>query len=130
MSEYPTLEVMKSDVPSLAPPPPGRIPPPTPLPGAHPLSDAGSRSVAELAVDLEDTLRRGKGSLPLSPAGDGTPAVPSLIAVWLLSEVGKALGVKRPVNLSKVTDRDDLRSVGGVARLLHGVLHPAPAVAS
>jgi hypothetical protein len=81
-------------------------------------------------LDLEDTLRRGKGSLVLAPAGDGTAAVPSLVAVWLLSEVGKALGIKRPVNLSKVTDRDELRSVGGVARLLHDVLHPAPAVAS
>jgi hypothetical protein len=53
-----------------------------------------------------------------------------LIAVWLLSQVGKAIGTKRPVNLSKVKDRNDLRSVGGVARLLHQALHPAPAVAS
>lgn len=121
---------MKSDVASLAPPPPGSTLPPAPLSGAHPLSDLRSRSVAELTVDLEDTLRRGKGSVPLSPAGDGTPAVPSLIAVWLLSEAGKALGIMRPVNLSTVTDRDDLRSVGGVARLLHAFLHPAPAVAS
>jgi hypothetical protein len=100
-----------------------------PLPGAHPLSDARNRSVAELEVDLEDTLRQCKASLPASPAGDGTRAIPSLIAVWLLSQVGKAIATKRPVNLSKVADLNDLRSVGGVARLLHHALHPAPAVA-
>ncbi len=121
---------MKSDVPSLAPAPPGPAPAAAPLPGAHPLADARNRSVAELEIDLEDTLRRGKASLPAAPAGDGTRAIPSLIAVWLLSQVGKAIGTRRPVNLSKVTDRNDLRSVGGVARLLHQAMHPAPAVAS
>src|ERR1700722_17165785 len=123
MSEYPTLGVMKSDVPSRAPAPPGRPRPSNPLPGARPLSDARIRSVSELEIDLADTLRRGKVSLSPSLTGDGTPAIPSLIAVWLLSEVGKALGTKRPVNLSRVINRDDLRSVGGVARLLYGVLH-------
>lgn len=121
---------MKSDVPSHAPTPPRRGAAVVSLPDARPLTDVRDRSIAELETDLEDTLRRGKASVSLAPADDGTPAISSLIAVWLLSQVGKALGTKRPVNLAKVTDRENLRSVGGVARLLHEVLHPASAVAS
>ena len=75
-------------------------------------------------VDLEAALR-GRAGLELSPAADGTSGVASLIAVWLINEVGKAIGVDKPVKLSAVTNRDDLRSVGGVARLLHRALHPA-----
>lgn len=130
MSEYPTLDVMKSDVPSHAPPPPRRGPAPAPRPGARPLTDVRDRSIAELEADLEDTVRRGKAAVALSPGADGTPAIPSLIAVWLLSQVGKALGIKKPVDLRTVDNPEDLRSIGGVARLLHEVLHPAPAVAS
>lgn len=47
---------------------------------------------------------------------DGTLAIKSMIAVWILSTVGKAFG-RRLVRLSDV-DRDALRSVGGVARLI------------
>lgn len=130
MSEYRTLDVMKSDVPSSAPPPPRRGSPSIAFPGAPSLSNARDRSVDELEADLEATLHHGKSSLVLSPASDGTPAISSLIAVWLLSQVGKAIGKAKPVNLSQVVDREDLRSVGGVARLLHEVLHPAPAIAS
>lgn len=66
----------------------------------------------------------GRSGLIVTAATDGTPAIPSLIAVWLLNEVGKAIGVKRPVSLSTVINKQDLRSVGGVARLLHQVFHP------
>ncbi len=121
---------MKSDVPSHAPPPPRREPVLPPHPGARPLVDVRDRSLAELEVDLEDAVRRGKASVALSPGADGTPAIPSLIAVWLLSRVGKALEIRKPVDLSKVDNPADLRSIGGVARLLHEVLHPVPAVAS
>jgi hypothetical protein len=115
---------MKSDVPSPAPPPPSGDPGLPLIPGARPLAEARTRSVKELERDLEQVLRSGQHAVELSPADDGTPGIPSLIAVWLLNEVGKAIGVEKPVNLSKVTNREDLRSVGGVARLLHRTLHP------
>jgi hypothetical protein len=47
---------------------------------------------------------------------DGTLVIDSMTAVWVLSTVGKAFG--RPlVRLSDV-DRDSLRSVGGVSKLI------------
>lgn len=116
--------VMKSDVPSLAPPPPGARPADPPVAGSQPLLHARSRSLDQLTHDLEQALRMGRSGLIVTAATDGTPAIPSLIAVWLLNEVGKAIGVKRPVSLSTVINKQDLRSVGGVARLLHQVFHP------
>ncbi len=47
---------------------------------------------------------------------DATLAIDSMTAVWIISTVGKAFG-RRLVRLSEV-DRDSLRSVGGVARLI------------
>lgn len=47
---------------------------------------------------------------------DGTLAISSMTAVWVISTVGKAFG-RRLVRLSEV-DRGCLRSVGGVAGLL------------
>lgn len=133
MSEYPTLYVMKSDVPSNVPPPRRRqvTPAPGPAAGVAPLAAAPSRSRSELERDLEDTIRRGKAAIALTPAEDGTPAISSMVAVWVLTQVGKAIGTdKSPVKLSKVKNPADLRSIGGVARLLHEVFHPATAIAS
>lgn len=132
VSEYPTIEVMKSDVPSSAPAPPPTAPITPPGPVTSPLTRARSRSVEELGRDLEQVLRTGHATLELTPAADGTPGIPSLVAVWLLNEVGKAIGVEKPVNLSTITDREELRSVDGVARLLYRTLHAVPrgAVAS
>jgi hypothetical protein len=48
---------------------------------------------------------------------DGTLAIKSIIAVWVVSTVGAAFG-RRLVRLSDVKDRDSLRSVGGVSRLI------------
>jgi hypothetical protein len=124
MSDYPTIAVMKSDVPSSAPPPPRPAPPGSARPADIPLADARSRSVEELVGDLERVLRSGHAALELTPGADGTPGIPSLVAVWLLTEVGKAIGADKPVDLSKVTDRQELRTVGGVARLLHRTFHP------
>lgn len=56
-------------------------------------------------------------------ADDGSPRVPSLVSVWLISQVGNAVGRPKLVNLSKVR-REDLRSLGGVARVVHCALHP------
>lgn len=47
---------------------------------------------------------------------DGTLAIGSMVAVWVLVTVGKAFG-RRLVRLSDV-DPDALRSVGGVAKLI------------
>ena len=125
------IGVVKSDVPSNAPRPRRRVPGPAPVPGVAPLADARGRSRAELERDLEDTIRRGKAAIVLSPGDDGTPAISSMIAVWVLTQVGKAVGTNRsPVKLSKVENPEDLRSIGGVARLLHAAFHPASAVAS
>lgn len=115
---------MKSDVPSVAPPPPGASPAGPSGASPPPLSDARSRSIEQLTGDLEQALRVGRSGLTTTAAADGTPAIPSLLAVWLLNEVGKAIGVKRPVILSSVTNKQELRSVGGVARLLFQVFHP------
>ena len=131
MSDYPTLEVMKSDLPSNVLPPRRKDAAPERQPGIRPLAYARDRTVAELEADLEDTIRRGKAAIPLTPAADGTPGISSLIAVWVLTEVGKELGTnKSPVKLSTVQNPEALRSIGGVARLLHDVLHPAAAIAS
>lgn len=117
--------VVKSDVPSPAPPPPGSSPSLPAVSGARPLAEARSRTAQQLERDLENALRTGRSALPLIPGADGTPAIPSLIAVWLITQAGKAVGVQKPVKLSKVTNKQDLRSVGGVARLLHEAFHPA-----
>ena len=123
MSEYPTLDVMKSDVPRR----PRRLQTACRacLESRAPvLLQRRARWVEQLGCDLEQALRSGRAALALAPSSDGTPGIPSLIAVWLISQVGKAVGLQKPVNLSKVTNKEDLRSVGGVARLLHVAFHP------
>ena len=51
--------------------------------------------------------------------GNGTPRIPSLVAVWLIGRVSQAYqpGTKL-VKLSRVRDPDVLRSIGGVTDLL------------
>lgn len=128
MSEYPTLDVVKSDIAAkgaIAPPKPARAA----APAVDPLAAVRSHSVSELEADLGSLLRSAQPSCPLQEkAPDGSPRVPSLISVWLISQVGKAVGRPKLVNLSKVR-RDDLRSLGGVARVVHRALHPVPSEA-
>jgi hypothetical protein len=90
-------------------------------------------SAQQLQAELAELLRTGRRMTPEQLAGmpraaDGSARIPSMIAVWLLSQVSRALGVRRVVNLSKVR-REDLRSLRGVAGLLHATLHPTPAAA-
>lgn len=93
-----------------------------------PLADIRTRSAAELEQDLTVLLRAARPTcVTTEVAGDGTPKVASLVSVWLLSQVGNAVGRPKLVNLSKVR-REELRSVGGVARLVHRALHPVPVV--
>jgi hypothetical protein len=81
-------------------------------------------SEAELRAEILRMLaclrRRPLGEVASGPAyTDGTLAIKSMTAVWILSTVGKALG-RRLVRLSDV-DRESLRSVGGVSRLIKTV---------
>jgi len=128
MSEYPTLDVVKSDIPAT-----GAIAPPKrrgPASGGPttPMADARTRSAAELERDLTELLRAARPTCVTTElAADGSPKVASLVSVWLLSQVGNAVGRPKLVNLSKVR-REELRSIGGVARLVHRTLHPVPAV--
>lgn len=127
MSDYPTLDVVKSDIPAkgaIAPPKRKR---PASSGSAAPLAAARIRSAAELERDLTELLRAARPTCVLSEvAADGSPKVASLVSVWLLSQVGNAVGRPKLVNLSKVR-REELRSIGGVARLVHRTLHPVPA---
>ncbi len=124
MSEYPTLDVVKSDTTAKgAIAPPKRRGPSVP---AAPLAAVRTRSVPELERDLTTLLHGAQPTRTLSElAADGTSLVPSLVAVWLISQVGNAVGRPKLVNLSKVR-REELRSIGGVARLVHRTLHPVP----
>lgn len=126
MSEYPTLYVVKSDIPAT-----GAIAPPKRKASrsdspATPLADVLTRSAAELERDLTELLREARPTcMTTEVAADGSPKVASLVSVWLLSQVGKAVGRPKLLNLSKV-GREELRSIGGVARLAHRTLHPLP----
>jgi hypothetical protein len=126
MSEYPTIDVVKSDTPARA-----AIAPPQQQGASGPatsLAGVLTSSEAELERELTQLLRATRpASATTELSADGSPVLASLVSVWLLSQVGKAVGQPKLVNLSKVR-REDLRSVGGVARLVHRTLHPAPAV--
>lgn len=118
---------MKSDVPSGAPAPPPAAPPSS----SASFANVRDRSVAELEGDIVAALRAAQPACPLDqPGPDGTPAIPSLQAVWVLSQVGAAVGTAKLVSLSRV-DKEELRTIRGVARLVHRTIHaPAGAVAS
>lgn len=126
MSEYPTLDVVNSDIVA-----PGAIAPPRRTSperggGARPLTDVRARSAAELERDLTELLRSTRPTCVLTEvAADGSAKVASLVSVWLLSQVGNAVGRPKLVNLSKVR-REKLRSIRGVAQLIHRTLHPVP----
>ncbi|MBN9620606.1 MAG: hypothetical protein J0H43_12900, partial [Actinobacteria bacterium] len=89
------------------------------------LAQVAVRSEAQLVADLMNALRTGQPARRLvDVAGDGSPKIPSLVAVWLISQVGAVVGRAKLVDVGKVR-REDLRSVRGVARLVHAALHPA-----
>ncbi len=126
-SEYPTLDVVKTDIPSVAPPPPANLRSTAVPSAALILREVAGRTVRQLQDDLTRVLRAAQPSRQLSElADDGSPKIPSLVAVFLLSQVGAAVGRPRLVNLSRVR-REDMRSLGGVARLVHRTLQPVPA---
>lgn len=133
MSENPTIDVVLSNVasPALAPPAAAASAVGAPLMAAS----LQAHSVAQLEKDLASLLvaarRYSPDQIDALPCGnDGTPRIASMMAVWLISQIGKVLGKPKLVNLSKVK-REELRSLGGVAALLHRTLHqPATTTAS
>jgi len=84
----------------------------------------------ELQDHLESLLRVDAPNCSLDePAGDGSPRIPSLVSVWLISQVGRIVGTPRLVKLSAVRS-EDLRSLAGVARVTRGALDSLTATAS
>ncbi len=82
--------------------------------------------LAGLGAVLLDLLARLKNQPPADTAEtelaqDGTAAIKSVVAVWLLASVGAAAGNPRLVNLRRI-NRDELHSIGGVARLVRAAL--------
>jgi hypothetical protein len=129
MSEYPTLDVVKTDITSVAPPPPAPVAvTPTAIPTtATILSAVAARTVDQLQSDLTRLLRAAQPNRQLTDmADDGSAKIPSLVAVFLINQVGASVSRPKLVDLSRVR-REDLRSLGGVARLVHRTLHPVPA---
>ncbi len=129
VSEYPTLDVVKTDITSVAPPPPAPVAlTPTAVPTtATILSKVATRTVDQLQSDLTRLLRAAQPNRQLTEmADDGSAKIPSLVAVFLINQVGASVSRPKLVDLSRVR-REDLRSLGGVARLVHRTLHPVPA---
>lgn len=120
------IDVMESDIPS------GALPPPLPN---RPTRELGAQELCamartELQNHLASLLRVGAPNCSLDePAGDGSPRIPSLVSVWLISQVGQIVGTPRLVKLSAVQS-EDLRSLAGVARLTRGALDSLAATAS
>jgi hypothetical protein len=126
VSEYPTLDVVKTDITSVAPPPPVAAPPAAPANTAI-LASVTTRTVDQLQSDLTRLLGAAQPNRQLTDvADDGSPKIPSLVAVFLVNQVGASVFRPKLVDLSRVR-REDLRSLGGVARLVHRTLHPVPA---
>ena len=68
---------------------------------------------------LQELLHHVKPGLQSEePAEDGSPPVASLVAVCLISQIGHAVGEGKLINLSKVKNNEDLRSLKGVTRLV------------
>ena len=127
MSEYPTLDVVKTDITSVAPPPPPAAPLAAVQTHAAILASVTTRTVDQLQSDLTGLLRAAQPNRQLTDmADDGSPKIPSLVAVFLINQVGGSVSRPKLVDLSRVR-REDLRSLGGVARLVHRTLHPVPA---
>lgn len=112
------MAVVKGNIDSGAPPPPAAPSEPSATP-----DEIHEMSLDALQAYLEDLLPEAMPGRGLEDrAADGSPCVPSLVAVLLISRVSHAAGKPKLVNLANVKNKDDLRSVRGVAKLLHGGL--------
>jgi hypothetical protein len=130
MSEYPTLRVVRENIPGSPNESPFfRLEPAAPPPStrAVPLNvDAGHLAgldEAGLAVEIVSILawiqKRTPSEIALDPLhDDGTVGIPSMMAVSVLSRVGEAFGRRPLVRLDR-TGGADLHSVAGLARVIH-----------
>lgn len=108
---------MKSDIASGAP-----APPPTQTARAAVSRAARSMSVTQIEQELTELLVSAQlGRTLPETALNTSPEVPSLVALWLISQVGEAVGKPKLVKLSDV-NRLDLRSISGVSRVVHEAL--------
>lgn len=91
------------------------------VPGLDPadLKAAGKPEVQQVLESLLGALKNvSDADLQLGEKhGDGSLRITSHLAVWLIGKVADAYGSKL-VRLSKVTDRESLRSISGLADLL------------
>lgn len=113
-------QVMTSDTISAPAPPRTRRQLATQAPDWRRLDEA---QVAAELLQILQSARRLKDAPPFGQVG--TVQVPSIVAVWLLSQVGRAVGSARLVNLRQVR-RQELRSIAGVAGLVHTALGQIP----
>jgi hypothetical protein len=146
MSDYATFGVMTSDVDAnragqgspFFPPtaPASTVNPPTSMPSRladrvaavagldrASLQAATSDELEHLLIGLLGALR-GLPELELQFGerhSDGSLRITSHLAVWLIGKVTDAYGGKL-VRLSKVPHREILRSLGGLAQLLHAAI--------
>jgi hypothetical protein len=96
-------------------------PPPKQTLAAQPQVDSATfltLTEREIAYFLERRLAAVSHQSSLGTHADGTRAIKSLIGVWLISQAGAAVGRRRLVNLAR-SDKTLLKSVGGVAKLIH-----------
>lgn len=152
LSENATLDVMTSDVDSSVTTGGGRFfPPSVSVSPAVPVAPVAPRqqqptmaqrvagvsglSRAELRVadaaamsaTLQGLWDAMKNQPVEEPTGgemhpDGTPRISSQVAVWMIGQISRAYGCQTLVRLSAVTDIEVLRSLGGLTRLLIGVI--------
>ncbi|MFC5679093.1 hypothetical protein [Aeromicrobium endophyticum] len=91
------------------------------VPGLDPahLKAAGQPELQQVLESLLGALKNlSDADLQLGEKhGDGSLRITSHLAVWLIGKVTDAYGSKL-VRLSKVTDRESLRSISGLANLL------------
>lgn len=76
---------------------------------------------AALQETLQELYAQLRGPAPVTGElhSNGTPRIPSLVAVWLMGRVSQAYKPgSKLVKLSRALDPEMLRSIGGVADLL------------
>ena len=88
------------------------------LPDASTLASTDASDLADLLQELISARRREDPEVTAHGERhvDGSLRVPSLEAVWLLTQLGKSVGVRRLVNLRNV-QVSRLRSLRGIAEI-------------
>ena len=112
---FANMRVVKSNIDS------GALPPPQsePLTTAVTVDEILAMDANALQTHLQQRLQ---GAIPGRHAGeraeDGSPSVSSLESVWVISQIGHAVGQPRLVKLSEVDNKADLSSLRGLTRVV------------